>query len=190
MKLAFLSPCRPLQVLTLAAAMACGGCAKDDAGTSSFFVNFGPGEGIDYRTGNNQPVGSADATDWTLDDKWSATEQRLFATLPLSLNAEPQGLSQRNRISFGGYPNPAVNQLNFFYTAPVAVSCRYVVVDNLFRVIFENSTSAPATQTTFSLNLTKSARIKTGQRYRIYYVLYTGTTLYYKGHGDFKVVEP
>ena len=189
MKPVFLTPGRPLQLLALAAALACGGCAKDDTGASSFFVHFGPGEGIDYRTGNNQPVGSADPTDWTLDETWSTTEQRLFAALPLSLNAEPQGRAQRSRMGFGGYPNPAVSALNFFYQAPAPVECQYIVVDNLFRVITAGSTPAPAPQTTFSLNLTKYARIQTGQRYRLYYVLYTGTTLYYKGHGDFKVVE-
>jgi len=189
MKSVFLTPGRLLQLLALAAALACGGCAKDDTGASSFFVHFGPGEGFSYRTGNNLPFGSQDPTDWTLDDKWSVTEQRLFAALPLSLNAEPQGLSQRSRIGFGGYPNPAVSALSFFYVAPVAVECQFIVVDNQFRVITAGNTPAPAPQTSFVLNLSKYARIQPGQLYRLYYVLYTGTTLYYKGHGDFKVTD-
>jgi hypothetical protein len=181
--------CGRLALLLLSALLVLGSCSKSESDTSSaLFINFGPGEGFSYRTATNFPTGTQDPTDWKLDGTWNTREQALFQTLGFDLNSTPQGQSRPSQIGCAGYPNPAVSQFNFFYTAPDVVSCKFVLVDAVYHVLTQNSTYAPSKQSTFAFD-GDALGLKRGQRYRVYYVLYSGTGFYGKGHGDIKIAE-
>ncbi|MFC7667452.1 hypothetical protein ACFQT0_08660 [Hymenobacter humi] len=77
-------------------------CSKSD---SSPTINFGEGEGITYRSGNNMPAGPGDPTDWTSDATWNAQERALFPEINFDLN----GTQQTALIGPGyAFPNPAL----------------------------------------------------------------------------------
>ncbi len=67
------------------------------------------------------------------------------------------------------------------------VACKIVVVNASYRVITESGSTTPTRELTLMVDLTRNG-FSNGQRYRLYYVLYNGSTLYYKGHGDIKKV--
>ena len=143
-------------------------------------IYFGADEGISYRTDQNAVAGPQDPTDWTLDRNWIATEQSLFASLGLDLNGLPQGAAS----NISAYPNPATTAATFRYDTPDAVSCQVVVVGNTYQSYYMRNFPTPARNLVLPLDLTAFPK---GQRYRVYYVLYTGNSLYYKGHGDIKI---
>jgi hypothetical protein len=181
------SPKAFLIALIFSAPLLLPSCSKNESdASSSLFVNFGPGEGISYRDNNNRPVGPGDPTDWTQDGDWNSRERALFSSLGLSLNAAPQG--QSTRLGFAGYPNPAVSQFTFSYFVPDPVACRFVLVDGSYRVLTQGESSSRIKNGNFSVDGSRLS-LKSGKRYRVYYVLYTGTTLYAKGHGDIKIGE-
>ncbi len=167
-----------LPVLFLAALL---GCSKSD---SNPIMDFGEGEGISYRNASNLPSGTQDPTDWTIDGDWNAQEQKLFAALGANLNTAPQGSAT---YIGGAFPNPATQAVRFDYQIPRAALSKIVLVDKAYQVVatFDGPTTA-STSYSIELNL-DNGKFKKGQRYRLYYVLYNGTALYLKGHGDIRV---
>lgn len=156
-------------------------CKKEDTPKEAV-IDFGPGDGLSYRSSNNMPNGTQDPTDWTLDGPWNAREQALFQSLGLDVNGPARGSAT---IS-GAFPNPATTGVQFGYSIPGMAVQKIVIVDSNYRVITETSSANPSAGVQFIFDLTRNGFQK-GQRYRLYYVLYNGTTLYYKGHGDIKV---
>ncbi len=157
-------------------------CSKSD---SSPTIDFGEGEGITYRDNNNLPSGPGDPTDWTVDSNWNPTERDLFKLITVNVNSTPQGTLD----GAGVFPNPVRSTTSFFYRTAVTVICKFVIVDKNFNVITEGSFSnPPSNPSTVALDLS-SNNFQKGQRYRIYYLLYSGTALYTKGHGDIKIFE-
>ena len=167
-------------MLLFALGLLLGSCSKKDTSPT---IDFGPNQGFSPRTSSNMPSGTQDPTDWTVDGDWNTQEQALFSALPIAVNGAATG-----SFTGGAYPNPAVTVVAFNYTIPGTASCKFIVVDNKYRVILENTPSAAAAGQTYHLNLTNSAFQK-GYLYRIYYLLYNGTTLYLKGHGDIKIAD-
>ena len=169
---------RFLPILFLAALL---GCSKSDSNPS---IDFGPNDGISYRNASNMPSGTQDPTDWTIDGDWNAQEQKLFASLGANLNTSPQGSAT---YIGGAFPNPATNAVSFSYQIPGTALSKIVLVDNAYQVVatFDGPTTA-STSYAIALNL-NNGNYKKGQRYRLYYVLYNGTALYFKGHGDIRV---
>ncbi|MBD2723313.1 hypothetical protein [Hymenobacter armeniacus] len=179
-----------LVLLVLGASLSLSSCSKSDSdASSSLFINFGPGAGYDMRTGNNLPMGQGDETDWKLDGKWNTTEQKLFQSLGLDLNGPVQN---PGKIYTAGYPNPAVGAFRFSYSsaqnAP-AVRCKVVVVNQVYQSLIEATSPGLSPNQDFQFDISGSS-FKRGQLYRVYYVMYSGTTLYHKGHGDIKVEDP
>ena len=168
-------------LLVLGAALAFGNCKLNTA-PPVVTIDFGPNEGISYRTAQNVPTGPQDPTDWTQDGNWNSTEENLFAGLGLDFNTTPQGTAS----SLSAYPNPATTATTFQYALPKAVSCRVVAVDQTYTVMYSNSVGGSVPVASQSLTLDLQAFPK-GQRYRLYYVFYNGSIVYYKGHGDIKV---
>ena len=93
------------------------------------------------------------------------------------------------RLSFSGFPNPAISDFQFGYSVPNVVSYRYVLVDGSYRVLTQGDSPFPGNNLSFTVNAS-SPSLQQGKRYRMYYVLYNGTALYAKGHGDFKCGKP
>ncbi|MBD2770471.1 hypothetical protein IC235_21510 [Hymenobacter sp. BT664] len=105
-------------------------------------IDFGEGEGITYRDGNNWPAGPQDPTDWQADATWNERERALFPDLQFDLNAP-----QRSNLTLYtcAYPNPAAGRatwsirMNIPYGSPaieytvsaVFVSRNYKVVTRL-----------------------------------------------------------
>jgi len=169
---------RFLPILLLVALL---GCSKSD---SNPIIDFGPNDGISYRSVSNMSSGTQDPTDWTIDGDWNAQEQNLFASLGVNLNTSPQGSAT---YIGGAFPNPATSAVNFGYQTPGTALSKIVLVDNTYQVVatFDGPTTA-STSYAIMLNL-NNGNYKKGQRYRLYYVLYNGTALYFKGHGDIRV---
>ncbi|MBF9219594.1 hypothetical protein [Hymenobacter ruricola] len=69
------------------------------------------------------------------------------------------------------------------------MSCRLVIVDKFYHVLRELDAPEQYTNRTFTFAVSDSPFQK-GQRYRVYYVMYSGATLYYKGHGDIQITSP
>ncbi|MBJ6108612.1 hypothetical protein JAO73_06315 [Hymenobacter sp. BT523] len=178
-----------LSLLALGTSLSLSSCSKSDSdASSSLFINFGPGEGHDLRTGTNLPMGPTDPTDWTLDGKWNTTEQKLFQSLGLDLNGPVQN---PGKISTAGYPNPAIGAFRFSYSSwqsPQAVRCKVVVVNQVYQPLIEATSPGLSPNQEFQFDISGSS-FRRGQLYRVYYVMYHGTTLYHKGHGDIKIEE-
>ena len=169
---------RFLPILFLATVM---GCSKSDSTPS---IDFGPNDGISYRNASNMPSGTQDPTDWTIDGDWNAQEQNLFASLGTNMNTSPQGFAS---YIGGAFPNPATSAVSFGYQTPGAALSKIVLVDNTYQ--FMATFDGPKTaSTSYSIVLNfNNGNYKKGQRYRLYYVLYNGTALYFKGHGNIRV---
>lgn len=182
--------CCRTALLLLAAALVLSNCSKNESDASSgLFVNFGPGEGFSYRTGNNLPGGYQDPTDWQLDGQWNAREAGLFSAIGLDVNAAPQLVpNSPPRTYFTAYPNPCLSEFRFSYSTPTPVLCKAVVVNRFYQPLTEFASPQASTRLDFSVNLAGKG-FGPGGLYRIYYVLYNGTTLYGKGHGDIKIAE-
>ena len=177
-------------LLLLSAALILSNCSKSESDASSgLFVNFGPGEGFSYRTGNNLPAGYEDPTDWQLDGQWNTREAGLFNALGLDVNATPQlGPNSSPQTYFTAYPNPCLGAFHFGYATSAPVFCKAVVVNRFYQPLNEFASPRVSTRLDFSVNVAGQG-FKPGSLYRVYYVLYNGTTLYGKGHGDIKIAE-
>ncbi|MBC6606359.1 hypothetical protein H8B13_05990 [Hymenobacter sp. BT188] len=150
--------------------------------------DFSPYEGIEYRDDVNRRQTQKDPSDWTLDNTWSNEEKKLFADLEIDLNGLPQGGIQE--ISFYPNPvNPAYGVANFDYrkTAASNFSGRCVIVDGNYKVLF--NTEIPPKSFGLQLPIFGGDKFEKGKIYRMYYVFYEGSILYYKGHGDIKIAD-
>lgn len=160
------------------------------AGSCNNKIDFGPDEGVSYRNHQNVPMGYTDDSDWTLDGKWNKQEVKLFADdLKVNVNSQPAG----DVFDLGFFPNPveAGGQATLLYrTALTNARLHLVFVDKKYKVL--NRLDLPAavggrygSQLLLDLPTSKFAD---KALYRLYYVFYNSdNTLYYKGHGDFKV---
>jgi hypothetical protein len=150
-------------------------------------VDFGEGEGITYRNGQNFPVGPHDYTDWTTDDTWNKPERALFADVNVDLNG-----AQRTEL-FGEttvFPNPSENGLVTWYvwprnrTNPNQLTLRAVLVNRQYQPLLRIGPLPLATNgLAATLNYPK-AGLSPRELYRLYYVATDASGLVYKGHGD------
>ena len=155
-----------------------GGCKKK--------IDFGPNEGFTSRDFMNYPQSQTDPSDWTLDGNWNKQEKKLFDGLGVDVNSTATG-SVRN-ISF--FPNPVETEgILTSQTTVSGISIKLVIVDRKYRVLDTGTTSSTTTNS-YNYRFTfDNSKYKTGEIYRLYYVFYQGSTLYYKGHGDIKIAK-
>ncbi|MBH8559512.1 hypothetical protein [Hymenobacter negativus] len=173
---------RFLPILLLATLM---GCSKSD---SNPIVDFGEGEGITYRTGQNLPAGPNDPTDWTSDGEWNKQERGLFPDLSFDFN----GTQQPGIISYTtAYPNPSVEgqavwelqtQRGTNGTVPKLYNIQAVLVNRKYQVI--ERLGPFTTYAIYHRFDYPSLGLSPNELYRIYYVVYDANGLVYKGHGD------
>jgi len=152
-------------------------------------VDFGEGEGITYRDGNNFPVGPRDNSDWTTDDTWNKPERALFADANVDLNG-PQRTALFLETTV--YPNPAQGgQANWAVLPPRSgaggsgpLTVRAVLVNRQYEPMLHiGPLPLPATGLTSTLNYL-GAGLSRRELYRLYYVVTDANGLVYKGHGD------
>ena len=164
-------------------------CSKSD---SNPIVDFGPGEGITYRTGQNLPYGPSDPTDWTSDAEWSKQERNLFPELSFDLN----GPQQPALVSSGtAYPNPAAGyatwSLQSFRSAGSGLntySMRAVLVNRKYQTMLRLGPTDFVMGINFTMNYL-GAGLSPNELYRLYYVVYNAGGLVYKGHGDVRYAQ-
>lgn len=173
---------RPLCWSLLVLCTVVGACKKDASTADA--IDFGPNDGFSHRDAQNRSNGTQDPTDWTLDGAWNPKELALFQSLGLDANGQATGAATIG----GAFPNAASTATNFGYAIPGTAAGKIIIVDRNYQVIVESSTPNASGGYSFVFDLTRNGFLK-GQRYRLYYVLYNGSTLYYKGHGDIKVAE-
>ncbi|WP_022822186.1 hypothetical protein [Hymenobacter norwichensis] len=149
-------------------------------------IDFGPDEGVTYRDFLNYPQSQNDPSDWTLDGNWNKEEKKLFNSLGFDVNSTASG-SFRN-ISF--FPNPVETEgVLTCQTTASGLSVKLVLVDRKYRVL-DTVTDSSTTTSSYSYRFTfDNSKYKTDEIYRLYYVFYQGSTLYYKGHGDIKIAK-
>ena len=157
-------------------------CKKD--ASNADVIDFGPNDGFSHRDAQNRGNGTQDPTDWTLDGAWNPKELALFRSLGLDANSQAKGAATIG----GAFPNAASSAANFGYSIPGTAAGKIIIVDRNHQVMTESSTTNPSGGYSFVFDFTRNGFLK-GQRYRLYYVLYNGTTLYYKGHGDIKIAD-
>ena len=160
------------------------GCSKSD---SNPIMDFGEGEGITYRTGNNLPGGPADPTDWTSDGEWNKQERALFADLNLDLNGAQQPGSVSSSYAF---PNPSAGQATWGLQAQrnssggaAIYTVRAVIVNRKYEVLGRIGPSDFTIDRRYLLNYIQIG-MQPNEVYRLYYVVYNAAGLVYKGHGD------
>lgn len=166
---------RFLPILLLTALL---GCSKSD---SNPIMDFGEGEGITYRTGNNVPNGPFDPTDWTSDGEWNKRERALFADLNLNLN----GPQQLGSVACP-YPNPSASEAVWSVQAQGPAgpySVRALLVNRQYQPMLRIGPANFVGNQSFLLNYTR-AGLGFNELYRLYYVVYNAGGLVYKGHGD------
>jgi hypothetical protein len=147
-------------------------------------IDFGPDEGVTYRDFMNYPQSQNDPSDWTLDGNWNKEEKKLFNSLGFDVNSTASG-GVRN-ISF--FPNPVETEgVLTCQTTVSGLSVKLVLVDNKYKVL-NTITNSFTAGSSFRLEFDDS-KFKKGEIYRLYYVFYQGSTLYYKGHGDIKIAK-
>ncbi|MCC2548379.1 hypothetical protein LJY25_18175 [Hymenobacter sp. BT175] len=156
-------------------------CKKKDTTPT---IDFGPGQGYSSRNAQNIQTGEQDPTDWTLDGSWNEQEKALFSSLPVDLNSSVQGSGAVR----GLYPNPAATAAKLTIEAQSTASLHLIIVDKKYQVLSEAAPSIARSSHTFAFDLAAQG-LQKGQLYRLYYVLYNGNTLYYKGHGDIKMFD-
>lgn len=147
-------------------------------------IDFGPGTGITSRDAQGHLLRPEDPTDWTSDATWNEQEMSHFAFPNITLNG-PQQLGAISQSL--AYPNPAPAgqvkwHLKLSPTAPCPcrmfaqlVSKRYTEAD-----VYTAELAAGD-----SLQFAPKA-YDPGQLYRLYYIVFTNTSLLYKGHGDIR----
>ncbi|MFD2721216.1 hypothetical protein ACFST9_21050 [Hymenobacter monticola] len=176
---------RPRRLLSLLLLPALWSCSTSDTNP---IVDFGEGEGITYRDGNNFPMGPRDYTDWTTDATWNKPERDLFADANVDLN----GAQRTALISFAtAYPNPAPagvatwtlqtqrgagSGVNPFTVRAVVVNRQYQVLQRFGPLGFGFAAS-------FRLDYA-AIGLSPRELYRLYYVVTDASGLVYKGHGD------
>jgi hypothetical protein len=151
-------------------------------------IDFGPDEGVEYRDNVNRRQQQQDPSDWTLDVAWNKQEKELFEDLGVDVDSPAQGGIQR--ISFFPNPvNPVYGVASFEYdkTAASTFSGKCIIVDRKYKVLF--SATMPKNSGGLSLPIFGDSKFEKGKIYRMYYVFYEGSTLYYKGHGDIKIAN-
>ena len=172
---------RLLPILFLSALLA---CSKSDSNPE---IDFGEGEGITYRSGNNMPSGPGDPTDWTSDSEWNKRERALFADLNLDLNGPQQpGLVSSSQA----FPNPSAGQANWGMQARRNSSggatiyiVRAVIVNRKYEVLGRIGPGDFTIDQRYSLDCIQIG-MQPNEVYRLYYVVYNASGLVYKGHGD------
>ncbi|MDO7850567.1 hypothetical protein [Hymenobacter convexus] len=163
-------------------------CSTSD---SNPIIDFGEGEGITYRQGNNVPTGPRDYTDWTTDATWNKQERALFADANLDLN----GPQRPELIAYTtAYPNPTWSGQASWAIGPRTGSAsggpftvRAVLVNRQYRAMLRIAPQALVVSgLTYALDYTK-AGLEPRELYRLYYLVTDASGLVYKGHGDVKV---
>jgi hypothetical protein len=176
--------------------LALSACGKDKTTTPG--IDFGANEGYTGRDARGQATGPNDPTDWITDATWNSAEKALFASEDLLFDApmvpasvwkitlypNPVGLGSQNQFTMSlDETNPAIP------TAPSGLRFLYKVVDARYNVL-EWGISYGGDKSFAGIFPYPASKYSANTLYRIYYVVCDSQnkTVFYKGHGDVKVM--
>ncbi|MVN78221.1 hypothetical protein GO988_17975 [Hymenobacter sp. HMF4947] len=169
------------RLLLIAALLVLAACHKKDTSPT---LDFGPDDGISYRSNNGMANGAQDPTDWTSDATWNEQETALFPELSIALNS-PQ---QPTLVGFTyTYPNPASRANWILQTNGSAVSYTVtaVLVNRTYQVVKRLEHGNFTGGHVYAFDYAQLG-LNPNETYRLYYVLFNNNGLLYKGHGDIR----
>jgi hypothetical protein len=176
--------------------LALSACGKDKTTTPD--VDFGANEGYTGRDARWQLTSPNDPTDWTADVTWNNAEKDLFASdnllfdVPMvpanvwkiTLHPNPVALGSENQFTMWlDKTNPAIPN------PPGGLLFSYKVVDARYNVLDWRESSG-VDKNSGSIISYPASKFSANTLYRIYYVVFDKyeRTVFYKGHGDVKVM--
>jgi hypothetical protein len=171
-----------------------GACSKDVTPTPT--IDFGASEGYTGWDATRQLTSPTDPTDWATDATWNSTERGLFAQYHLDFS--PPQLAA-NVWELSAYPNPVAlggrTQLSVLLrqtdlTIPASqLRIIYALVDAHYTTLEYGLADSVRKRFGASILYTAS-KCSSQSLYRMYYVIFNTNsgTVYYKGHGDIKVI--
>jgi hypothetical protein len=172
--------------------LALGACSKDSEPAPS--TTF---EGYTGRDANFNQTTPYDATDWTSDVTWNSSETGLFAKYNLNFSL-PQ--VARDTYFMSAFPSPVAvggsTQLrgllsrNEFAISASDLRIAYAIVDTNYTTL-DYGFADSGVYKQFGATITfKAVKYSSNTLYRLYYVIFNNQnmTVYYKGHGDIKVI--
>jgi len=132
-------------------------------------------------------TGTIDATDWSNDSIWTSAESGLLSFY--YADTLPQKDTLIGYIQMGpACPNPSPGAIIIGYDTERGCKLKFVCVNTALEILhYENRilTGGPGL---IALDFSSNTSFKKNENYRVYYGFYnTSDSLYYKGHGDFRI---
>ncbi len=130
-------------------------------------------------------IGDVDPADWTYDDSWN-TQETTFLNYKDSL---PKGDSTIGYIQVSAIcPNPNAGAFSLNVNTGNVCRMHLVCVNNEFQILYYTSRYFTGGPNELSFDFGALTSFHKNENYRIYYGFYTAKdSLYYKGHGDFRI---
>ncbi len=130
-------------------------------------------------------ISNVDTSDWTLDNTWTNQETNLMNfSRTVSTTDTVAGYVQVSAAC----PNPSAGSLAVGVNTERACVMKAVFVNNDMQILhYSNQLLTGGPIITYH-NFTSLSSFKKDANYRMYYAFYTAKdSLYYKGHGDFRI---
>lgn len=125
------------------------------------------------------PMGSTDASDWTVNESWSNDEENVFSGIP---TGDLTGTNAGTVSMYPAYPNPCQNMYSITVTATTSCNMRFVLVNENLTILQSGTYEVDPGTSTYSIYI--DSNIPDGL-YRMYYSFEAQSMpMFHKGHGD------
>lgn len=130
-------------------------------------------------------IDAVDISDWAQDANWTTQESSLLNFLrTISVTDSVAGFVQLS----GACPNPSAGKFALGINTEHACVMKLAVVNTEMHVIYYTCKAFTGGPILTAYDFTSLTAFRKNQNYRMYYGFYTaGDSLYYKGHGDFRI---
>ena len=156
-----------------------GGCKKSTVTGPPDFSKITVTDSVGLYTG------TVDSTDWTYDETWTPEELAFMNfTDTFALADTVAGFVQVSAL----YPNPNHGIFSLLTTVEKECKMKVAIVSTSMHLISYNTFKFLGGPVATGFNCTVSTAFHPNENYRIYYGFYNAKgTLFYKGHGDFRI---
>jgi hypothetical protein len=131
-------------------------------------------------------VGEIDSTDWTYDASWTTQELAFmkFTDTSVVVTDSSTGYVQLS----GACSNPNDGLFIIGMNTQRQCKMKLVCVNTDMQILYYNTRKFTGGPIVTSYDFRNNTSFHKNQNYRIYYAFYNATdSLYYKGHGDFRI---
>ncbi len=155
-------------------------CKKEISSTTTFdYSNFTVTDSSCLYTGN------VDTTDWTYDATWTSAETALLNFRDTISTVD--SLTGYVQVS-AACSNPSGGLFIVGTTVEKACVMKIAVVNNKLELLHYRAVKLTGGPIVNAFDFRYSGAFHKSENYRMYYGFYNSTrTLYYKGHGDFRI---